>query len=115
MANGQQTTQIAREAPFLEDFRRRFLQAGFDLTKQAQPTTTPRGALTKFLIPPPKNPQAPEPVLQAPPTITPIVPVLVFLNPPPITARAALLEIVLQPPPPIKLQLSLLVPQILLH
>ena len=36
-------TQITREAPFLEDFRRRFLQAGFDLTKQAQPTTTPRG------------------------------------------------------------------------
>ena len=35
-------TQITREAPFLEDFRRRFLQAGFDLTKQPGPTTTPR-------------------------------------------------------------------------
>ena len=36
-------TQITREAPFLEDFRRRFLQAGFDLTKASTgPTTTPR-------------------------------------------------------------------------
>ena len=35
-------TSITREAPFLEDFRRRLLQGGFDLTKQAQPGTTPR-------------------------------------------------------------------------
>ena len=36
-------TTITREAPFLEDFRRRLLQGAFDLTKQAQPGTTPRG------------------------------------------------------------------------
>ena len=35
-------TSITREAPFLEDFRRRLLQGAFDLTKQAQPGTTPR-------------------------------------------------------------------------
>ena len=29
MANGQQTTQIAREAPFLEDYRRRLLDTIF--------------------------------------------------------------------------------------
>ena len=29
MANGQQTTQISREAPFLEDYRRRLLDTIF--------------------------------------------------------------------------------------
>ena len=29
MSNGQQTTQISREAPFLEDYRRRLLDSVF--------------------------------------------------------------------------------------
>ena len=41
-------TTITREAPFLEDFRRRLLQGAFDLTKQAQPGTTPRGIAQYF-------------------------------------------------------------------
>ena len=36
-------TQITREAPFLEDFRRRYLQGAFDLTKQPGTTSPERG------------------------------------------------------------------------
>tara|TARA_A100000172_G_scaffold2863_1_gene1815 strand:+ start:852 stop:1742 length:891 start_codon:yes stop_codon:yes gene_type:complete len=36
-------TQITREAPYLEDFRRRFLQGAFDLTKQPGTTSPERG------------------------------------------------------------------------
>ena len=36
-------TQINREAPFLEDFRRRYLQGAFDLSKQPGATSGPRG------------------------------------------------------------------------
>ena len=36
-------TQITREAPFLEDFRRRYLQGAFDLSKQPGATSGPRG------------------------------------------------------------------------
>ena len=36
-------TQITREAPYLEDFRRRFLQGAFDLTKQPGATSPERG------------------------------------------------------------------------
>ena len=36
-------TQITREAPYLEEFRRNFLQGAFDLTKQPGATSGPRG------------------------------------------------------------------------
>ena len=36
-------TQINREAPFLEDFRRNYLQGAWDLTKQPGATSGPRG------------------------------------------------------------------------
>ena len=36
-------TQITREAPYLEEFRRNFLQGAFDLTQQPGATTGPRG------------------------------------------------------------------------
>ena len=36
-------TQINREAPFLEDFRRRYLQGAFDLSKQPGAMSGPRG------------------------------------------------------------------------
>ena len=36
-------TQINREAPFLEDFRRRYLQGAFDLSKQPGATSPARG------------------------------------------------------------------------
>ena len=36
-------TQITREAPFLEDFRRRYLQGAFDLSKQPGATSPARG------------------------------------------------------------------------
>jgi len=36
-------TQITREAPYLEDFRRRYLQGAFDLTKQPGTTSPERG------------------------------------------------------------------------
>jgi len=36
-------TQITREAPYLEEFRRNFLQGAWDLTKQPGTTSGPRG------------------------------------------------------------------------
>jgi len=36
-------TQITREAPYLEEFRRNYLQGAFDLTKQPGATSGPRG------------------------------------------------------------------------
>jgi len=36
-------TQITREAPYLEEFRRNFLQGAWDLTKQPGATSGPRG------------------------------------------------------------------------
>ena len=36
-------TQITREAPYLEEFRRNFLQGAFDLTQQPGATTGLRG------------------------------------------------------------------------
>ena len=52
MANGQQTTQIAREAPFLEDYRRRLLDTIFaPEVRDAQGNITDPGGLASQRIP----------------------------------------------------------------
>ena len=52
MSNGQQTTQIAREAPFLEDYRRRLLDTIFaPEVRDAQGNITDPGGLASQRIP----------------------------------------------------------------